>query len=72
MSEKQFIPNDGLCSECGGPTRPLMVPNNPASSEFYCSKCRKSFLVSDDLFSKFEQMRKQNMMQNRAHGGNRG
>ena len=49
--------------ECGQATQPLISDHNPRASEWYCSKCHRSFPMSgDDL----QQIR---MMRGRQHPG---
>lgn len=47
------------CEKCGGNTQGLISDNNPSASEFYCSKCHKSKLMTNEQYRQFKHMKQQ-------------
>ena len=45
------------CEKCGSTCRGLISVNNPRASEWYCSECHKSYLMSEEDFLKHLDMR---------------
>jgi transposase-like protein len=50
------------CEICSGNTRVLISEKNPKSSEYYCEKCDKSFLMSEGEYRE-ESVRKKQFQQ---------
>ena len=51
------------CEKCGNSCSPVTSEHNPKASEFYCSTCHKSYLMTLEEAQYFIMLRRQSMQQ---------